>query len=192
MDAVTRELRLRLQMWRQLHERGGPSGVTKALIRDLRIYGGAQGVWVDAERTRGIAPDGSTVAVGLLHTGRHYADDLSPTGIFYHYPRTQRGAGRDTSEVDATKRAGELVLPVFVVTPSRGVADRRDVHLGWVEECNDSFELFLVTFSDEIPPIAEETGAAVPFKLLDDDVATRRVEVAARPNQQRFKFKVLV
>ena len=131
-DRVAHELAFRRQAWHQLLVSGGPRDVSRALIRELKIYGGAQGIWVDAERTRGIGAGGSPVAVGLLHTGRHYADDLSPTGIVYHYPRTNRGAGRDASEIEATKQAAELVLPVFVVTPSPKSAQSRDVHLGWV------------------------------------------------------------
>jgi hypothetical protein len=188
-NEVSEELNLRLAMWRRLKEQGGPTDVTKSLIRALGIYGGAQGVWVDAERTRSISGDGTGVAVGLLHTGRHYADDLSPTGILYHYPRTNRGRRRDASEIQATKNAGELALPVFVVTPSLASSQRRNVHLGWVAEWNDEDELFLVTFTDDLsrepsPPLRE-------FKLLDQDSGKRLVAVRARPNQQRFKFDVL-
>jgi hypothetical protein len=27
------------------------------------------------------------ITVSLLHTGRHYADELSADGVLYHYPR---------------------------------------------------------------------------------------------------------
>jgi hypothetical protein len=96
-DPVAAELALRMEKWQSLHDGGGPRDVTKKLIRDLGIYGGAQGVWVDSDRTRGIAQNAAGVAMGLLHTGRHYADDLSPTGILYHYPKTNRAPGRDGS-----------------------------------------------------------------------------------------------
>jgi putative restriction endonuclease len=186
------ELQVRLAMWRRLHEAGGPQDVSKRLIRELSLYGGAQGVWVDAERTRSISGDGTGIAVGLLHTGRHYADDLSATGILYHYPRTNRPPGRDLAEIEATKRAGQLALPVFVVTPSAKSNQRRDVHLGWVADWDDADEIFLVTLTDDVTPpsIAPGGTPSAPFKLLDDDAATRRVEVAARPNQQKFKFDV--
>jgi putative restriction endonuclease len=193
-DRVTDEFNLRLGAWRDLIERGGPADVDRALIRELKMYGGAQGVWVDADRTRLVSEGASGVAVGLLHTGRHYADDLSPTGILYHYPRTNRGVGRDASEVTATKRAAELALPVFVVTPSTKNRNRRDVHMGWVVDWDDADEVFLVTFTDELVPSTPSNGGPhshLPFKLLDGDAETRRVEVAARPNQQRFKFDVL-
>jgi len=153
------------------------------------MYGAAQGVWVDAARTRAITADGTGIAVGLLHTGRHYPDDLSETGILYHYPWTGRLGDRDASEVAATKRAGELGLPLFVVTPSSVSANRRDVHLGWIVDWDDEDELFLVTFTDEAVP-EESAPSADDFRLFADDVETRRVEAIARPNRQRFKFDV--
>jgi hypothetical protein len=33
-----------------------------------------------------VTPEG--VAVGLLHTGSSYADDLAEGGVIYHYPQT--------------------------------------------------------------------------------------------------------
>jgi hypothetical protein len=191
-DLTSAELSFRLAAWRELLDQGGPSNVDRALIRDLKMYGGAQGVWVDTVRTR---PIGGGVAVGLLHTGRHYADDLSPTGILYHYPRTQRPPGRDAAEIAAAKRAGELAFPVFVITPSAINRNRRDVHLGWISDWDDEDEIFLVTFTDDavLPTPADGSAppSTEPFTLFSEDTQIRRVLVAARPNQQRFKFDVI-
>lgn len=192
LDPIAGELEWRRTAWRELLGRGRPTDVERRVIRELGMYSGAQGVWVDASRTRTLTADGTGIAVGLLHTGRHYADDLSETGILYHYPRTQRPPGRDASEVAATKRAAELALPLFVITPSQLRKSRRDVHLGWVVDWDDDDELFLVTFTDEL----DERHAAPEadrseFRLFAEDRETRRVEVLARPNQQRFKFDVL-
>jgi hypothetical protein len=97
----------------------------------------------------GLTRRGATV--GLLHTGSSYADDLSDDGVLYHYPNTNRPKGRDLAEIEATKAAGRLGLPVFVITyPSPGSA-RRDVHLGWVESWDDSLETFLITFGNIQP-----------------------------------------
>jgi putative restriction endonuclease len=190
VDVIAQELDRRLTAWRELLERGGPTDVERQVIRELGMYGGAQGVWVDAARTRALTVDDTGIAVGLLHTGRHYADDLSETGILYHYPRTGRAGRRDVAEVEATKRAAELALPVFVITPSQASTNRRDVHLGWVVEWDDEDEIFLVTFTDEAVPESQVVPAS-EFRLFADDVETRRVEAVARPNQQRFKFDVL-
>jgi hypothetical protein len=45
--------------------------------RSMRMYGGAQGIWVDKVRTAPLSSDGQGVTVSIPHTGRHYPDDLS-------------------------------------------------------------------------------------------------------------------
>jgi hypothetical protein len=94
---VLAELEHRLRMWVSLRERGGPDRVEPSLVREIGMYGGASGMWTDARRTRGIG-DSPSVAVGMLHTGRHYADDLSDAALLYHYPQTNRPRGRDDSD----------------------------------------------------------------------------------------------
>ena len=106
---VAQERERREDMWAELLAAGGPDRLLPRLLRDVGVYGGAQGVWVDTDRTRGIDGVGG-VTVSLLHTGRHYADELSADGVLYHYPRTGRPPGRDRSEVEATKAAGRLRL----------------------------------------------------------------------------------
>ena len=71
----------RLELWGALKNLG-PNNISARSLRDLGVYGGAQGIWIDKARTGNLAPDGLTV--GLLHTGRHYPDDLSEDGLIYH------------------------------------------------------------------------------------------------------------
>jgi predicted restriction endonuclease len=58
---------------------------------------------------------------------------------------------------------------------------------------DDADEIFLVTFTDEVTPTSLDDSApsGAPFTLFDESNETRRIEVAARPNQQRFKFDVI-
>jgi hypothetical protein len=58
------------------------------------------------------------VTVGVLNTGRHYADAFSKDDALYHYPHTNRPGGRDRSEIQATKAAGDHRVPVFVIQSS--------------------------------------------------------------------------
>jgi hypothetical protein len=81
--------------------------VPAAILCDLGIYGGAQGIWVDKARTGPIHTNGAGVTVSVLHTGRHYLDDISEDGLIYHYPSTARPLSRDASEVEATKNADQ-------------------------------------------------------------------------------------
>lgn len=134
------------QMWDGLIEAGGPADVAPSLLRDLGIYGGAQGIWIDAARTGEMAPDRAGITVGLLHTGRHYADDLATDSLLYHYPVTRR-AGRDAYEVAATKNAAALRIPVFIITT--GSTPRlRTVIRGAVAGWDDDLQIFRVRFLD--------------------------------------------
>jgi putative restriction endonuclease len=95
--------------------------------------------WI-RQGTGHIAANGVTVS--LLHTGKHYPDDISEDGLIYHYPKTARPPSRDAAEVAATKNAANLNLPIFVVLP--GETDRtRRVRLGWVEDWDDEAGLFI-------------------------------------------------
>lgn len=175
-------------MWASLLKAGGPSGLAPRLLREVGVYGGAQGVWVDTDRTRDIDGAGG-ITVSLLHTGRHYADELSADGVLYHYPRTGRPPGRDRSEVEATKAAGRLRLPVFVVTPGIPTSSR-NVFKGWVEGWDDDAELFLVTFAEDPPAERPGEDGESPF-ALESQITRSSRSVVDRPNQQRFKFAVL-
>jgi HNH endonuclease len=125
----------------------------------------------------------------LLHTGRHYPDDISEDGLIYHYPRTSRPPSRDAAEVEATKNAARLGLPVFVVLP--GTTDRtRLVRLGWVEDWDDEAALFLVLFGEAEPTYASPADQDEPFSLTDD-TPMRKATVNVRARQQVFRFQVL-
>ena len=104
MIDVTSEHNRRLNLWHTISKER-LDDLEPGRLRDLGIYGGAQGIWVDKAHTASpeIGPDGATVAI--LHTGRHYADDLSDDGVIYHYPKTSRPPARDAAEVQATKNA---------------------------------------------------------------------------------------
>lgn len=190
-ERVTGELKRRRQMWSSLIGQGGPAGVNPALLRDLGIYGGAQGIWVEKSRTAELTEDGMGVTVGLLHTGSSYADDLSEDGVLYHFPKTNRAPGRDAAEVAATKAAGQHRLPVFVITYPTVSSAKRNVHLGWVDGWDDRSGLFLISFGENPSPVRSlENENQEPFSLFG--VAnTERREVAVRKGQQRFKFRVI-
>src|ERR1700682_4245784 len=63
----------RLEMWQKLLAAGGPNSVHPILLRELRIYGGSQGVWVDKVHTARATGTAAGATVGALHTGSHYA-----------------------------------------------------------------------------------------------------------------------
>lgn len=110
-------------------------------VRDLGIYGGASGVWVDKSRTQEFAQEG--VAVGLLHTGRHYDDDIDENGVLYHYPTTQRPESRDNNEIQSIKNAKSLELPIFVI---RNIGVRKKIDLAWLNDFDDQLRICVLTF----------------------------------------------
>jgi hypothetical protein len=125
MATIEAERSRREAMWASLLASGGPSGLPSGLLRDAGVYGGAQGVWVDTDRTRGI--NGARgITVSLLHTGRHYADELvggtgsvrwSRCSAVAPYPwLTQppaQAAVRRGSEICVVLLAGCLNEPIF-------------------------------------------------------------------------------
>lgn len=191
--AVPDELDARLSAWDDIKRLRDSDALDAAAVNapraaGLRVFYGGRGIWTDKARTSTLSSDG--VTVGVLHTGRSYADDLLPDGIVYHYPHTTV-PGRDAQEVGATKAAKELALPVFVVVQPDSTS-RRVVHLGWVEDWDDRSELFSIAFADAPPPpmpaATEEDD--LPFQLERATAPSRKVSATSRPGQHRFSFRV--
>jgi putative restriction endonuclease len=189
-ELVEKEFGRRMRMWSELHQHGGPTGVSPGLLRELGMLGGQQGIWVNKKRTGSLTSGGQGVTVGLLHTGKTYPDDLAEDGVLYHYPNTNRPPGRDMSEISATKEAGKLNLPVFVVTRRNPkVKNQSTVNLGWVQGWDDDAKLFLVSFSITPLGLINEEEPAVQFKLKERKKRKSR-EVSSRNGQVRFRFDV--
>jgi hypothetical protein len=66
--SVEEEMKHRLELWADL-ERRGVASLRPDELRESRVYGGAQGVWVDKTRTGQIVGREAGVTVSLLHTG---------------------------------------------------------------------------------------------------------------------------
>jgi hypothetical protein len=183
---VADELSRRLMLWEQVSA-GDTKNSDPSRLRSARIYGGAQGIWVDKATTGPVSPDGHGVAVSILHTGRHYPDDLSEDGVIYHYPTTNRPSGRDAAEVQATKNARVLSLPLFVILPGIDSAAKRSVRLGWVVDFDDENKQFLILFGEDKPEYQSAASQETPFALTGGS-APRKTTAKVRPNQQRFRF----
>jgi hypothetical protein len=187
--AIDDERALRFALWGQLQANDGPDALPPAKLQQLRVYGGARGIWVDKVRTRDISDDDAGVTVALFHIGAFYDDDLSDDGVIYDYPRTQT-SGWDDAQVAATKNAARLGIPVFVISRSATRRDLRRVRLGWVEEWDDNAGQFLVVFGEEPPLVQPLPDDEAPFSAVEPP--EKRVRATAqRMGQARFRFDVL-
>jgi putative restriction endonuclease len=172
---IEEERKRRLDLWADLEARDLNARAKPDDLHQRRIYGGAQGIWVDRDHTGHIADHDSGITVGILHTGGHYPDDLSEDGVIYHYPKTRRRGARDTTENEATKSAGRFELPIFVILPGP-THDTRSVRLGWVTDWDDNASQFLIFFGEQKPVYEPPASEATPFILFGPEVAKRAVQ----------------
>jgi putative restriction endonuclease len=189
-DAFSSENLRRQAIWDRLVANDGPINVAPGLLRQLGIYGGAQGIWVNKEVTGRLSADGVGIAVGVLHNGSSYDDDLSEDGVIYHFPRTNRSGGRDLAETAALRNAFSLSLPVFVITNNSLNSARRDVHLGSVTDIDDNAAQCLIEFSNGWRSSAPATSSMTDEFRLEAN-RTEVAQLAKRLKRNpRFAFEV--
>jgi len=191
--AVAAELGFRRSLWQKLLDLGVSDACPPVLLWELRIHRGEQGIYRDAARTYRLTPDKSGVTMGVLHLGKSYPDDLGEHELLYHYPRTNRPQAYDRGEIEATKAAKRLRLPLFAIVPSEAQANARNVRLAWVEdwdEGGDGKGVFLISFSESGPEELPEEVREEPLFELVDATPGGETASATRPGQQRFKFSV--
>ncbi|WP_251450629.1 HNH endonuclease [Microbacterium sp. Marseille-Q6648] len=178
------QLLWRASRWRSLSEAHPNSIAPASTIRSLGIYSGFRGVWVDKQHTASTAvPSGITI--GVRHDGSSYADRLSDTGLIYKFPETER-KGHDELEIEATRTAMRLGLPIFVVSGHKD-APTREVRLAYVEACNDEAKEFLLAFVPQ--PILGPMRLALASPESAPEWLARRI--ASQTNERRFAFKVM-
>ena len=188
-SAVELEISRRLDAWTLLQRSPNWPLLTAQEVRDLGLYGGASGVWVDKEKTISVAPEG--VAVGLLHTGRHYDDDVDETGILYHYPTTARPASRDANEIQAIKNAKTFGIPIFVI---RNLGSAKKVELAWLNDFDDNLRICVLTFHGVMPErnkFLVENNVPHGEPVLFGPRKTTKSEVERAERDPLFKFNIL-
>lgn len=188
-SAVELEISRRLDAWSLLQKSPNWPLVSSQEVRELGLYGGASGVWVDKGRTNSVAPEG--VAVGLLHTGRHYDDDVDETGILYHYPTTERPASRDANEIQAIKNAKVYGIPIFVI---RNLGSAKKVELAWLNDFDDTLRICVLTFHGIVPEqnsflVKDNSFHGEP--VLFGPRKTTKTEVERAERDPLFKFNIL-
>ena len=182
---LEQELLWRDAMWAEMQTHPDWPDLPPAFLREKGIYGGAAGIWRDSIHTAGLAPGG--LAVSVLHTGKHYSDDIDEDGIIYHYPTTDRAASHDATEIQSVKNAADLRIPIFVISK---VKNARRVARGWVSDHDDHHRLFLIEFASTI-----KTGLAVSLDQSAFEIHGRRKmredQIMRAERSSRFKFDAI-
>lgn len=187
MSLIENELTYRLNILAKAQALKSWPLLSPSEVRKLGIYGGASGVWVDKTRTREFAPEG--VAVGLLHTGRHYDDDIDESGVLYHYPTTQRPESRDNNEIQSIKNAKLLKLPIFVI---RNIGHQKKINLAWLDDFDDQLRICVLTFHGVNPDSnLYRTPKAISSLPLFGSRKKSTVEVLRAERDPLFKFNIL-
>lgn len=182
------EINRRKDLWKKIKS-FNDGDITPTQIRDLRVYGGSQGIYTDKLNTANFTSNGNGLTVSILHLGDYYPDEVDENGILYHYPQTQRPTSRDEGEIIATKNCIKYNVPIFVILPGNN-HNLRKVRLGWVIDFDDLNQIFLISFSEEQP----ETYSKIyddKFQLNDQSLAKIQVTSKIRRNQHRFRFNLL-
>ena len=187
-SSVESEIARRFDAWQKLQASPNWPIVTSAEVRELALYGGASGVWVDKERTSQLIENG--VAVGLLHTGKHYDDDVDETGILYHYPTTERPPSRDANEIQAMKNAKLLGIPIFVIENFHG---GKRVNLAWMNDFDDELRICVLTFHGVMPDQNKFNvqGKEVSKIQLFGEKRIKKSQIERAERDPLFKFNIL-
>jgi len=184
---VEAEVSKRLELLQKLREAPTWPGVEASLIGSLGIYAGGRGIYFHKDRTEKLVPGG--IAVSVLHTGKHYPDDVSEECAIYHYPKTAT-PGRDAAEINAVKNSMAFGVPIFFISPAQQGARFRTVKLAWVASFDDATRCFLLDFVSSKPLDQVVPPSSHPFDLFEPKMKEQRI-VSAKKRSAEFRFKVL-
>ena len=187
MSELEKELQRRIELFDKAKNVSQDGLNTPTQLEDLGIYGGKSGVWVNKTLTSKLHPVG--VAVGLLHTGKHYDDDIDETGVLYHYPTTNRPAARDQNEIEAIKNLLKFKLPVFII---RNVGPLKKIDLAWLDDYDDNLRICILTFHGLD---SKKNKFAAPVSAIPEDLfgthRKNKTEVLRAERDPKFKFNIL-
>ncbi|OUJ32353.1 hypothetical protein BTR40_24535 [Vibrio parahaemolyticus] len=177
--------------------------VKPSKLRDLGIYGGAAGVWVNSDVTRGVVSPSSGVAVSILHSGKNYSDNMSSKGIDYDFPNTNRNGSHDQYEIQALKNCFESKIPLFVISKASN-QKLRNVHIGLVQTFDEINSKAFIRFvaQDKLFPTANETikESQAEYKVtfenevnesLDDSSENRQRRLASRSTKSKVVYRLV-
>lgn len=178
--------------------------VKPSKLRELGIYGGAAGVWLNSNVTRGVVSPSSGVAVSILHSGKNYGDNMSLEGIDYDFPNTNRKGSHDQNEIQGLKNCFESKIPLFVISKASN-QKLRNVHIGLVQTFDEFNAKAFIKFvaQDKLFPKANETikESQAEYKVnfenevnesLDDSLENRQRRLASKTrNKPKVVYRLV-
>ncbi len=187
--SVEEEILWREAVWAEMQNHPEWPDLPARFLNELRVYRGQAGIWHDVKTTSRLATHG--IAVSILHTGRHYDDDLYDDGIIYHYPTTNRSGSTDANQVEAVKEAGRAQIPVFVIVDHR---DRKRVRRAYVRDFDESSRIFSLryesVFDTELNIEIDHDGKEKPFEIVVKRNLSDQ-QVARLERSSCFKFDAI-
>ena len=134
MTLQDEERERRLGLWGSIKSLNSDN-VSANSLRDLGVYGGAQGIWVDKITTGPISANGSGVTVSLLHTPVHVA-------ILDKGQRSVKGLNSGSESVVTV----DLILTVQRPTQNEPASDAHELQNG------DTSQLIAEAIGELSPP----------------------------------------
>ena len=67
--SIENEISRRENLWNEMLQMNSAKRITPTILRELRVYSGAAGIWKDTQTTREYDEDGNGITVSVLHTG---------------------------------------------------------------------------------------------------------------------------
>ena len=200
---IIKEIERRQQLFNAISHIDIAIDVKPSKLRDLGIYGGAAGVWVNSDVTRGVVSPSSGVAVSILHTGKNYSDNMSSKGIDYDFPNTNRNGSHDQNEIQALKNCFESKIPLFVISKASN-QKLRNVHIGLVQTFDEINAKVFIKFvaQDKLFPTANETikESQAEYKeafenkvneSLDDSSKNRKRRLDSRSTKPKVVYRLV-
>ena len=183
--SIADEMSRREALFEQIQSESSVGLVPSSVVSELGVFRGERGVYRNKELTDLVVEGG--LAVGLLHTGRSYADDLTEDGVLYHFPST-RNLGTDAADIRSLHNAFTNKTPVFVISTEETL---KKVQRGWIEIFDADLKQCYVAFNDSPPTSVIDTNdeVTVPWEAR----TKRSVKIKASTSVDRDpRFRMLV
>ena len=183
--SIDSEIDRRQAIYEQIQSENSNGSIPSSMVSELGVFRGQRGIFRNMEHTDEIIEGG--LAIGLLHTGKSYSDDLTEQGVLYDFPNT-KSTGTDAADIRSLHNAFKYKVPVFVVSIDNSM---RRVQRGWIEVFDSELQQCYVGF-DNAPP---ETVIDTNDEIIEPWVA--RIARKTKKNSSRSyardgKFGMLV